>query len=163
MMQWEFSSPLFQAVKLTEIKFHSLLPTMHTAHPAAEPPHTVCTQANTHCQCTHTARKMCKAGLVISYFWKSKCAHMYAHVRWCKSTSPTFSCMDWNTHNSHHVLDQHTPTAEEAAVCWRFYRPINCLTADDLDVPAICDLLEQHQCSGRCIIHRPIIPPQHLL
>lgn len=88
-MQWEYSSPLFQAMKLTlRLNFTASCP-LRTHASSAEPPHvhTYSKHTNTHFHVpAHSGKKMRKVGLGISYLLDFNCQrgnvnpHMRAHV-----------------------------------------------------------------------------------
>lgn len=115
----------------TEIKFHSLLPTMRCS-PSS--PTVTCkqTQSRTPPPCAlHTPIGRCaKAGILrystylapISCQWRENATtrcweHMHAHVHGCKSTSPTFSPAQTGTRTQRrHRDNDHTACSQRGRV-----------------------------------------------
>lgn len=98
-MQWEYSSLLFQAVKSTlRLNFTACCP-LRTRASSAETPHvhTYSKHTNTHFDVSaHSGKKMSQAGLDISYLLDFNCQrgnvnpHMRAHVQTSKLILPTY-------------------------------------------------------------------------
>lgn len=176
-MQWEFSSRLFQAVKLTlRLNFTACCP-LCAALPAAEPSHVnKHSHARRRCApCTRRQGGVPKLGFEVFHLFGShflpaegKCNHALLGTHAC---SRAWMQIDF-THISpaqtgtrtqrRHRDNDHTACSQRGRVCARERRchPISCLQVNSFYVGSYSAAQCQH--NDRRIISAPIISPQHL-
>lgn len=144
---------------------------LHTVLQAAESPHV---HTHTQCFCLHIGRKICKAGLAISYIFDCVIynPYIYIYTVWDASINANkdhpHSVMNENrnTHTvtmlKYHRNNNPTTAVNDVAVCYRCF-PIKFSSGalggeDSYYVPATCDSLSQHWYIDRNIIYTPVIP-----